>query len=173
MSSFEIDNLNKRLIRLYESKYGRKPQYGSFAPGRVNLIGEHTGVRFIKYTSFYIYNFYFIDYNGGYVLPFALPFRTIVVGSPNGSNFCEVESLALEKNETLVATFEVGEGPTGPLWTNYIKGVVKMYEQDLPPGTGGFNCFIISDVPLGSGLSSSASFEYVNISLFLQSRILL
>ena len=47
----------------FESLYGHKPQVISEAPGRVNLIGEH------------------IDYSDGFVLPFALPFRTVIVGS--------------------------------------------------------------------------------------------
>ena len=50
-------------IVAFEAKYGHAPEHKVFAPGRVNLIGEHT------------------DYNNGFVLPFALPFRTVMVGS--------------------------------------------------------------------------------------------
>ena len=71
MASF-ADTVLKEAVDLYVRQYGAAPDIAVFAPGRVNLIGEHT------------------DYNDGFVLPFALPFRTVIVGSRTmapGTNF--------------------------------------------------------------------------------------
>jgi galactokinase len=63
MSSFVESTLVREAVDIYRLKFQSEPEICAFAPGRVNLIGEHT------------------DYNDGFVLPFALPFRTVIVGS--------------------------------------------------------------------------------------------
>ncbi|XP_052740341.1 galactokinase isoform X2 [Bicyclus anynana] len=124
----------------FVAAFGRQPTAASAAPGRVNLIGEH------------------VDYCEGYVLPVALPFLTIVVGDYNNTDECGVVS-TLGSNQdvktsfpaTTVATLSPGE----PAWANYVKGVVA----NFPMKVGGFDAVVVSDVPMGAGVSSSASLE--------------
>lgn len=130
-------------IKIFQSTFGRDPEVAAFAPGRVNLIGEHT------------------DYNDGFVLPFALPFKTIVVGSKStsGTNKTRIFSCNMKKEESLVE-FAIDESLNkgSPSWANYVKGSIFQYLHDLPSDFG-FDAVINSNVPLGSGLSSSASLE--------------
>jgi galactokinase len=105
------------------------------APGRVNLIGEHT------------------DYNDGYVLPFALPQRTVVTAAPlDGVRWTATSSLGGS-----IAFDSLSPGtPDG--WGAYVAGVVWALRDagfDVP----GAELTIESDVPLGAGLSSSAALE--------------
>jgi len=127
-------------VRAFKQQFGSLPEIGSFAPGRVNLIGEH------------------VDYNDGFVLPFALPFRTIVVGKKSASTKTRVYSTSFNE----VAEFEINSNLSkgSPKWANYIKGSIFQYLKDLPTDSPvAFDAVIWSDVPLGSGLSSSASLE--------------
>ncbi len=108
------------------------------APGRVNLIGEH------------------IDYCDGFVMPFAIDRYIVIGGCTNGSSQAriatalgdEIAILDLSKPQ------EVGE----PKWTNYIRGVIRGF-QDRGHHIPGFDAFILSSVPGGAGLSSSAALE--------------
>jgi galactokinase len=131
------------------------------APGRVNLIGEHT------------------DYTGGFVLPFAIDYSTVVYGEGSvtlnanaNANTDENESggkrkakirFASSLSPDSVETFEITESstpPETPVWTTYVVGTVFQYLKDLPEGSElGLDFSISGDVPLGSGLSSSASLE--------------
>ncbi|XP_046959847.1 galactokinase-like [Vanessa cardui] len=132
------------LLRLARDKfvaaYGRNPVAAAGAPGRVNLIGEH------------------VDYCEGYVLPVALPFLTVVVGAYNYTDECKVLSV-LANGEEVTATFPATTAsalkPGEPAWANYVKGVVA----NFPDKVRGFDVVIVSDVPMGSGVSSSASLE--------------
>lgn len=105
------------------------------APGRVNLIGEHT------------------DYNNGFVLPAALTLSTFTAFSRRTDNRLLVHSLAM--NET--KEFDLNEViiPKGD-WTDYVLGIVKTLHKEGITFTGA-NLMIESDIPLGSGLSSSAA----------------
>jgi len=120
------------------------------APGRVNLIGEHT------------------DYNGGLCLPIALPHRTYVAlrPAPVGSDVVRLAS-AQEPDAGLVEMrlADVGPGSVDG-WTAYVLGVAWALRQPgaLPPGSdasaiGGFDAVVDSCVPYGAGLSSSAALE--------------
>ncbi len=144
---FEMsDLLLGQAVSRFEEEYGRAPRIAVFAPGRVNLIGEHT------------------DYNDGYVLPFALPFRTIIVGDfvpPSSlSRLSSIVSCNISNPKECSATFTIDENLTKgePKWSNYVRGTVKQYVNDLPKDAA-FQAVVISDVPIGSGLSSSASLE--------------
>lgn len=130
-------NLNKA-IEVFESKFGGKPEIAAYGPGRVNLIGEHT------------------DYNDGFVLPFALPYKTYLVGSRNSSGYGEV--FTLHSSESAKFKVDKDLAPGEPSWANYVKGTVFQYINDLPASFG-FNGVIVSAVPIGSGLSSSAALE--------------
>jgi galactokinase len=102
----------------------------------------------------------FVDYNDGFVLPFALPFRTYVVGAKSASKdshiFSTTKSEGFEAPVSFVINDKLGKG--APEWANYVKGTVYQYVRDLPEGAA-FDAVISSNVPLGSGLSSSAALE--------------
>ena len=132
------------------------------APGRVNLIGEHT------------------DYTGGFVLPFAIDFSTVVYGSgtltdassddKNNGQTISLKFLS-KKSPHKVEEFSLipsSEPPTESSWTNYVLGTAFQYLPDLPTDKNLTVTFAISgNVPLGSGLSSSASLE-VSVARFLE-----
>jgi galactokinase len=109
-----------------------------FAPGRLNLIGEHT------------------DYNDGFVLPFALPLRTVVHGSVHDRTQWTVASAAYGETVSFGEDDLVPGRVTG--WAGYVAGVVwALREAGFAVPFARFD--IESDVPVGSGLSSSAALE--------------
>jgi galactokinase len=128
----------------FEALYGKAPQVFS-APGRVNLIGEHT------------------DYNEGFVLPMAIERRTYVAGAPNGSSEVRVKSLTLGQS----FTFDLQR--PGPKrrgsWLDYVEGTARaLIDRGFP--VVGCDLLIDSNVPTGAGVSASAALELaVGISL--------
>ncbi|KAJ8399766.1 hypothetical protein AAFF_G00408710 [Aldrovandia affinis] len=154
-SSCPVPSVNDMVAearRVFQANFGgQHPEVAVCAPGRVNLIGEHT------------------DYNQGFVLPMALPLMTVVVGSQtpdqNVSVITATEAVEEPRRVDFVLPKDNQPLPPGkPSWANYIKGVVQHYRaQPLP----GFRAVVVSSVPLGGGLSSSASLE-VAVYTFLQ-----
>jgi len=132
-----IKSLVDRASSLFRKTFGGEPEVAALAPGRVNLIGEHT------------------DYNNGWVLPMALPLVTVIVGRKRQDRTCRIRSSALAgfTVEFNLDNLEPGE----PAWANYVKGVVHHYHA--PSSLSGFDACIVSSVPLGGGLSSSAALE--------------
>ncbi|XP_038159116.1 galactokinase [Cyprinodon tularosa] len=127
------------------------PQVAVCAPGRVNLIGEHT------------------DYNQGFVLPMALPLVTVVVGGRTSAPGVTIVTAAQDADEPRRVELSLtGDGsslsPGLPRWANYVKGVIQHYRAPALPN---FRAVVTSSVPLGGGLSSSASLEVAFYS-FLQ-----
>jgi galactokinase len=121
-------------VKQFVAAFGAEPEGVWAAPGRVNLIGEHT------------------DYNDGFVLPFALPHRTVVGASRLDSPRWTVWS---EQTDEQIS-FDLSTRVTG--WGAYVAGVVWVLREagfDVP----GAQLAITSDVPLGAGLSSSAALE--------------
>jgi galactokinase len=118
-------------------RFGRRPTV-SRAPGRVNLIGEHT------------------DYNDGFVMPAALEFATLVAASPRTDRRLHVYSIILDQTREfdLDAPAETGRHD----WSDYIFGVAVMLERS-GRRLSGADLVVSTDVPLGSGLSSSAALE--------------
>jgi galactokinase len=109
------------------------------APGRVNLIGEHT------------------DYNGGFVLPMAIPQTTRIDLTVRQDQQVQVVSITPDRNR-LSAAYRLGDEKPSGTWQDYLQGVTSL----LAAGghtLQGFSARITSDVPLGSGLSSSAALE--------------
>ncbi|XP_023346770.1 galactokinase [Eurytemora carolleeae] len=132
----DLKDLIDQAKELFKETFGEEPQVGGSAPGRVNLIGEHT------------------DYNMGFVLPMALPLVTVVLGKKSGNGVSRMRS---EKDDD-IAEFNVKQlTPGSPSWANYVKGVVaNFHAPDLIPN---FNAVVVGSVPLGGGVSSSASVE--------------
>jgi galactokinase len=117
--------------------YGSVPQIFR-APGRVNLIGEHT------------------DYNDGFVMPVAIQFYAYVAVAPGEGQRIRVYSRNFEESAEFRLS-ENGAGPTGH-WSDYIRGVATLLKaQGLI--FDGVDLMIHSEVPVGSGLSSSAAIE--------------
>ena len=104
------------------------------APGRVNLIGEHT------------------DYNGGDVLPIAIAQRTTVAIAPAN------ESVAVSAQQPLLGRFSVAHLAPERRWWDYVGGVAAAF-QDSGYEITDFQIAVVSDVPVGAGLSSSAALE--------------
>ncbi|WP_374224638.1 galactokinase [Micromonospora sp. C51] len=133
------DEVAGRATTCFQHAYGQAPAGRWAAPGRVNLIGEHT------------------DYNDGFVLPFALPLRTVVAASPQPAGSWTVCSELTDETVSF-GTDEVTRpgGVTG--WAAYVAGVVWALREAGYPVPGA-RLAIASDVPLGAGLSSSAALE--------------
>ncbi|MEX2544583.1 MAG: galactokinase [Phycisphaeraceae bacterium] len=134
-----IDDHTGRAVARFEQAYGHPPRHAAVAPGRVNLIGEHT------------------DYNDGYVLPMAIERQAIILASPRDDDTVRVRST----NVAGEASFQLTPGitPGEPAWGNYVRGVVAGYlQKGIDPGTG-FDALVDSTVPTGGGLSSSAALE--------------
>jgi galactokinase len=118
-------------------RFGRAPTV-SRAPGRVNLIGEHT------------------DYNDGFVMPAALEFATLTAASQRSDRRLQVYSMIMDETRE----FDLDCPPPGPTgdWSDYILGVALMLESS-GRNLAGADLIVWSDVPIGAGLSSSAALE--------------
>ncbi len=129
----------------FTAHYGRAPHWIASAPGRLNLIGDHT------------------DYNDGFVLPMAIELRTAIAAAPNGFERIVLRSVAT--SETAVIDLAGPLQPEGPgRWINYPKGVLAGFvAQGHRPR--GFDALIASTVPIGAGLSSSAALEAATATL--------
>src|SRR6267142_488265 len=104
-----LQKLAAETAQAFVKAYGRPPRWIVAAPGRVNVIGEHT------------------DYNDGFVLPMAIERYTVIAGDRNDSR--EVTLHSVTTGET--ATFNVREPLTRgePSWSNYVRGVVAGFQQ--------------------------------------------
>jgi galactokinase len=128
-----------RAIDAYRRHFGAEPDMVFRAPGRVNLIGEHT------------------DYNDGFVLPAAINRQTVV--AIGRSNSAVITSIASDFGEDL-DRFALDQriDAVSPDWANYVRGVAQAMLAEGIELTGA-NLALAGDVPLGSGLSSSAALE--------------
>jgi galactokinase len=122
---------------LFRRQFQSEPRVVASAPGRVNLIGEHT------------------DYNGGDVLPIAIAQRTTVAIAPASAG---QTSVAVSAQQPLLGRFSVNRLAPRHQWWDYIGGVAVAFIDsgfDIPE----FHIAVASDVPVGAGLSSSAALE--------------
>jgi len=130
----------------FRLQYGEYPEFVVRAPGRVNIIGEHT------------------DYNEGYVLPMALPYSTVIAASPISGNMVTVFSEGFGP-----AQFVLTDDPAETSgWSRYIHGMGSMI-QTRGFQVLGWKGFIYSDIPSGANLSSSAALEIAAGVVFQQS----
>jgi galactokinase len=123
---------------LFREQFGYEPTGVWSAPGRVNLIGEHT------------------DYNEGFVLPFAIANRTfaaVALRNDNVARVCSSFNPEIFEIEISSISKESVQG-----WASYPLGVIWAVMESASSGSG-FDLFIDSNVPVGSGLSSSAALE--------------
>lgn len=134
------DLLQQRLLAAFVRAFDAPPALMVQAPGRVNLIGEHT------------------DYNDGFVLPCAIGFQTRVAIRPRADRRFQV--VAADDGESL-DEFDI-DAPLArrarPAWANYVRGVVEVLRARGCPLRGA-QMAIAGDVPQGAGLSSSAALE--------------
>jgi galactokinase len=141
------DTRLSRTAAAFETAFGAAPTLFVQAPGRVNLIGEHT------------------DYNDGLVLPCAIDYRTAIAAKPRSDRKVRVVAAdygdALDEYDLDATIDRVGQ----PMWANYVRGVVEEFvKRGLP--VQGMDLAIAGDVPQGAGLSSSASLSVAVGSLF-------
>lgn len=126
---------SQRVSAVFAEQFEQQPDLLVRAPGRVNLIGEHT------------------DYNGGFVLPVVLGLRIRVDLEPRADEFVRVTSANVDDGRWHEVPLE--GGPTGT-WTDHVVGVGKV-AFDLGLIDRGFEARIASDIPMGAGLGSSGA----------------
>jgi galactokinase len=131
-----------QLKSAYEAAYQKPATDIFFAPGRVNLIGEHT------------------DYNGGFVFPCALSFGTYILLSKNDEQKINFRSLNMEAIYSLELT-QLSEPLPNKAWANYPLGVFAQFIKRGVAITQGYDILFWGNVPAGAGLSSSAAMEVV------------
>ncbi len=132
--------MNQELLNTFQTQFGQPAQLEVYAAGRVNLIGEHT------------------DYNDGLVLPTAIPQRATLQISKRVNSDQTVRLFSVQMNQQL--EFNLGAETSTHGWLDYPQAITHALKLE-GYAFGGFDALISSDVPLGSGLSSSAAFLVV------------
>lgn len=126
----------EKIVDIFKNRFGSNPLVFR-APGRVNLIGEHT------------------DYNNGFVMPAAINRYAYFALKPNGLGMYRFHAADFSRDFT-TPTYKIE--PSGTHWANYLLGVIAQIVNnghDVP----GFDCVFGGDVPIGAGMSSSAAIE--------------
>lgn len=132
------DILINKTTSSFKENYGSEPDKIVLSPGRINIIGEH------------------IDYNDGYVLPAAIDKIICFAFAKNNTNTSRVIALDLDDEFEIDITAEVKLDDNA--WTNYIRGIINQLKINGLQFEG-VNCVFSSNIPVGSGLSSSAALE--------------
>lgn len=139
-----LATLAEAAAKNFKKSFGSAPRWIAAAPGRVNLIGEHT------------------DYNDGFVFPMALERYTVIAAAPSGQPVITLTSATAKGTTTIDLTKPIVRGE--PSWANYCRGVIAGFQR-LGAKIPGFNAVIDSTVPLGGGVSSSAALEVATATL--------
>ena len=129
--------LQQQVIQEFRARFHAEPEFVVRAPGRVNLIGEHT------------------DYNEGFVMPMAIDRATWIALRSRPDSTVILHSLDHQESTTFEATAVPREAMS---WREYPKGVAHVLHQ-AGYALRGWEGVTVCDVPMGAGLSSSASFE--------------
>ena len=130
-----------KLKDMFKRVYGEETEKVFFAPGRVNLIGEHT------------------DYNGGNVFPCALTFGTYALTKKRNDKKIRFYSENFEALGIMEINIDEIEYNKEDDWANYPKGVIWAFEKNGMKIDSGFDILFYGNIPNGAGLSSSASIE--------------
>lgn len=150
MRDIEPDITN-RLELEFINRFGHSPDFIVSAPGRVNLIGEHT------------------DYNDGFVFPVAIDKYIHIVGSKRSDR--RVHLHALDMDEEYTFSMDAPDNSETPAWSNYLKGVAHLLQTQVLNKIGhtlqGMSAVISGNVPIGAGLSSSAALSVASALAFL------
>ena len=133
-----------RTTELFTRCFGHAPRWVVAAPGRVNLIGEHT------------------DYNEGFVLPMAIDRHIVIAADSNTSREVTLHSETTGETASFGVHPKVERGEPG--WSNYVRGVIAGF-QKLKKKVPGFDAVIESTLPYGGGLASSAALEVATATL--------
>lgn len=134
-----------KLTAEFERRYGRPAAFIARAPGRVNMIGEHT------------------DYNDGFVLPAAIERETRIALAPRDDG--QVRLAALDLNRHTAFNVDAVEPSLDEGWSNYVRGVAAGLREAGYPLRGA-DMLVHGNVPIGSGLSSSAALEMASVQAF-------
>jgi len=135
-----LKDLGNDTAQQFENAYGHAPRWMAAAPGRVNVIGEHT------------------DYNDGFVLPMAIDRYTVVAAAPSTQpGIIQLRSTGSHAPVVLNLSHPLKPAAKGS-WHNYPMGVIAGFVA-IGATPAGFDALIHSTVPLGGGLSSSAALE--------------
>lgn len=121
------------LKKVFEARFQKMPRAFQ-APGRINLIGEHT------------------DYNDGFVLPAAIDKAVKLLIAPNNTGSCTI----IAQDQANELSFSLQDLKPSKDWSTYVKGVIHGFQQ-LNCQPQGFDAIFSSDIPIGAGLSSSAA----------------
>ena len=135
--------------QVFADTFGYAPSHSIQAPGRVNLIGEHT------------------DYNDGFVLPCAIDYQTVITCARRDDRQVRVVAVDYDNQQDSFSLDAPIEPLSEPMWANYVRGVVKHLQQ-RDASFGGVDMVISGNVPQGAGLSSSASLEVAVGTVFQQ-----
>jgi galactokinase len=135
--SLSLASVGEELSARFQKMFGVRPSIFR-APGRVNVIGEHT------------------DYNDGFVMPTAIEFYTWVAAARREDRILEAYSEHFD--EKICLSLDVLAGPPRKHWSDFIRGIASVL-QNAGYNLAGANLVIHGEVPLGAGLSSSASLE--------------
>ncbi|AHG21643.1 galactokinase [Chania multitudinisentens RB-25] len=133
-------SLKNHTQTLFSEHFGYAPTLTIQAPGRVNLIGEHT------------------DYNDGFVLPCAIDYQTVISAAQRSDRQIRVLAADYDNQQDLFALDQPIVNHSHLRWADYVRGVVK-HLQTRNANFGGADLVISGNVPQGAGLSSSASLE--------------
>jgi galactokinase len=137
-------SVRAQVIAQYRSQFGGPPAWVARAPGRVNLIGEHT------------------DYNAGFVLPMAIDREVCIALSPRTDERVVIRSLEFAETVEFALANVVHDTHS---WGEYVKGVAWAM-ADSVPHLSGWQGVLSGDVPRGAGLSSSAALELATMRAF-------
>ena len=124
---------------IFNQKYNKQSELTVYAPGRVNIIGEHT------------------DYNDGFVMPCAINYGTAIAGTKRNDHVWNVYAADLDLSDEFSLDKEIPQSEQK--WANYVRGVVKFIQECCPDFKQGADLVISGNVPHSSGLSSSAALE--------------
>ncbi|PKR83782.1 galactokinase [Heyndrickxia camelliae] len=132
---------DKELSALFKEKFQGEHEKQFFAPGRINLIGEHT------------------DYNGGYVFPCAITFGTYCFVKKRNDLIVRMYSVNFPEKGTIEYSIDELDYQTKHDWGNYPKGMLRFIRERGYHIPTGFDVLFYGNIPNGAGLSSSASIE--------------